>query len=103
MFDFIFEKLSPHEFATFFEQEIYQARAFLLSFSPTVEYVQEVVKIYNDEDFTAHAKKYLANVEKENVNAQFVNDVYQYLEKRIDDIDKSIPRRKNMLIERESE
>jgi hypothetical protein len=97
MFDFIFKKLSPQEFALFFEKEIYQARVFFLSFAPDVEYAREVIKAYNDEDFTSLAREYLGNVEKENADARFTADMLHYLENRLDKID-SAPKRKNMVI-----
>jgi hypothetical protein len=101
-FSFLFEKLAPDEFARVFEQEAAQTKAFLLSFSPSADYVEAVIAIYHDDALTDLITTYLSKVETDSVNVGFI----RVLETRIQEIisrhaESMAGIRKNMVIKRE--
>ena len=101
-FKFIFKKLTPQEFANVFEREAFQTRAFILSFAPGSEYVKAVLDIYKDDKFTALVAKYLATVEKTEVDLSFVSRVENHLKDILTNSNRAISKelRKNLVLEK---
>jgi hypothetical protein len=99
-FRFIFDKLAPKEFARVFGAEAWQTKAFLLSFAPDSGYVEAVLDIYEDEEFTELTTNYLGGVEGDAVDTKFIRRVEKYVREILGKAEKpySSGLRKNMVI-----
>jgi hypothetical protein len=101
-FSFLFEKLAPDEFARVFEQEAAQTKAFLLSFSSSVEYVEAVIAIYHDDALTDLITTYLSKVETDSVNVGFIRVLETHIQEIIGCYSETMTGiRKNIVIKRE--
>ena len=101
-FSFLFEKLTPDEFARIFENEAAQTRAFLLSFAPGADYVEAVLDKYGNKEFAELVAKYLSRVEGDSIEVQFIRGVEKHIQGIIGKPEKNYPRatRKNMTIKK---
>jgi hypothetical protein len=87
-FKFLFKKLTPAEFARVFEKEAWQTKAFLLSFAPNPEYVEGVIDIYSDKDFTSLITGYLSRAEMDSVDLSFIRGIEKHIRGIIRDSEK---------------
>jgi len=79
-FEFIFKNFSPDEFCYVFGLEKYQTTAFILSYSPSDDYIREVINQYADNKFSIVLAAYLSDKKNETSNSDFAGEVSDYLE-----------------------
>ena len=101
-FSFLFEKFAPDEFARVFDNEAAQTKAFLLSFTSSPEYVEAVLDIYRNDEFTELVTKYLSHVEGDSVDMKFIRGIEKHIQGIIGNPEKNCPRtiRKNMMLKK---
>ncbi|GHV43663.1 hypothetical protein AGMMS49546_25920 [Spirochaetia bacterium] len=99
LFDFIFT-VPLHKLAMILEEEAWQTRAYILSFAPNVGYVEKILAIYNNAEFTEFTKNYLNRVEDKFVNTVIAREVERVLEKKLSTMSSGDESslRKNMII-----